>query len=283
MKTIQTFLIVLSAAIVPAAVASANHQTSLDAAACRYHDAVKEFECKVNDVGFVDRYDLRLVHRLVDAACDLHTAARYPDAVDQVLCRWDQVRILHRRVAAAIFARSCYPQHPVLTRCWEEVSCAANELAKAIDCACNRRRAFGPRVGGSRGTTFGVPNPVLPHAGIPNTVLPNAAILHAAIPHAAISGAPLPRTNVPPVAIPHRNAPNTLPQTFAPADPRLDRQVRPEVAPPQPVNPLTDEIRYFGPRQFNQPSSRHNVGAHFTGGNDYRSALIGALLSRLMQ
>jgi hypothetical protein len=51
---------------------------------------------------------------------------------------------------------------------------------------------------------------------------------------------------------------------------------------------LTDTIRYFGPRQNSHPrGGRHNINAHFTGNdlnvNDFRAAMISAMLSRLMQ
>ncbi len=257
MKTMRAFLFVVSAAVVSTSVAKAAHDSPLATAACEYRDAVKQFERTVHDVRFIDHYDVRLVNRLEDAACDMHAAARHPERIDRLVYRWDEVKTLHRRVATAIFGRSCYPQHPALIRSWERVSCAYRELATQIQCVCRGHQGHRPAlVGSSCGTIYGSPA-IQPQVTIPGVTIP---------------GFVTPRTPFPnPV----------LPPEFAPGAPRFDSHVRPKVLPPQPNSPLTNEIRYFGPRQFDHlQRGRPSGDGHFTG-NDLRAAVIGAMLSRL--
>ncbi len=260
MKSIHPLLFVLSAAIVPASVANASHELPLEVAACEYHEAVKHFDLAVHEVRFIDHDEMRLVHQLADAACDLHRVARHPERTDRVLHQWRDVQSLHRCVQAAIFGRSCYPRHPELIKCWQRVTCAYRELAKQVECICGDHHVYRPPVGG---TAFGLPPVIEPHAVVPR-----------AVPY-AFPGTMIPRTPFPPFSG------MTLPHAYAPTTPRIDSHVRPGMAPLPPVDPSTDEIRYFGRRPFDQPrTSRNNIGAHFTG-NDFRSAMIGAMLSRM--
>ena len=256
MKTIHAILFVLSAAAVPASVASAAHDSPLLTAACEYRDAVKHFERTVQQVRFIDHYDVRLVNRLEDAACEMHIAARHPERLDRLEYRWHEVQSLHRRAEAAIFGRSCYPQHPALIRCWERVSCAYRELAAQVECACNAHQVHRPPVGSSCGHAYGLPQTNFPAVTVPPPPMPG-------------------------FASPRMPFPGTVPPAFAPNVPQLDHRARPNIAPQQRTGPLTDEVRYFGPRQYDQlRSGRPHVDAHFTG-HDLRAAMIGAMLSRL--
>lgn len=281
MKSTHLLMFVLSLAV-PAAAARANHQIPLQEAACAYHDAVKKFECAVRESPFVDECDLRLVARLRQASCDLHTATQTPGICNRVLLSWRDVKILHRRVELSIFGRSCYRTDPALVHCWRQVSCALRELGSAVQCAL--RTALRPPIAPTCGGPVGFPTATFPGIDL-RIAIPGAG----AVPRAALPGAaPLPSATFPST---------TLPQTFAPApthpqiDPRLNSRIDPRIDPrfdprvdprvrPRPTTPA-DQIRYFGRRPQNHSGlDRHSADAHLIQ-HDLRSAMIGAMLSRL--
>ena len=260
MRTIQPLLMLLSAIAVPAA---ANAASPLTVAACEYRDAARHFERAVREVRFVDHYDERLVGRLENAACDLHSATQ-SNRLDRIMYAWGEVQSLHTRVDAAIFHRPCYPQHPVLLKCWERVTCAATDLAKEIECVLADPVVHGHRPPASCGNNFHAsfrlgPAHITPDVRVPDVHLPDVYV---------------PRVSVP---IPSERSP----YEFAPRTPRFANPVSPPFAPPELSRPLTDEIRHFGPRSFEPSNFGRHHNTQFSGGNA-RSAMIGAMLSRLL-
>jgi hypothetical protein len=255
MRTINPLLILISAIAVPAA---ADAASPLTVAACEYRDAARHFERSVRQVRFIDHYDERLVGRLENAACDLHSAT-HSHRLDRILYAWGEVQSLHARVDAAIFHRPCYPQHPVLLKCWERVTCAAANLAKEIECVTADPIGHGYR-----------PTPSCGNG------------LHASFRFDAPHVTPqvrLPQAYAPRVNVPIPNVP--LPPGFAPGSPRFGNPVNPPFAEPRSTHRLTEETRHFGPRNSVPTTFGRHHNVQLSGG-DLRSAMIGAMLSRLL-
>ncbi len=100
-----------------------------ESAARDYRSAVQAFERQVHRLRYLDRFDVMLVERLENAACDFYGTSFRPSDVSRVSYYWNEIEVLQPRVASAIFGRDCYPVNFELAECWERVMCTYSELA----------------------------------------------------------------------------------------------------------------------------------------------------------
>ncbi len=98
-----------------------------------YRSAVQAFERQVHRLRYLDRFDVMLVERLENAACDFYGTSFRPSDVSRVSYYWNEIEVLQPRVASAIFGRDCYPVNFELAECWERVMCAYSELALRLN------------------------------------------------------------------------------------------------------------------------------------------------------
>ena len=130
MRVLPIAVLALLAGMMPAAV-QASHNSPLYTAANQYRDAVVDFERQVLRSDMFDRHDERLTDDLEDATSVLRSAARNPGTrFDHA---WHEVQLLHPRVEAAIFGRSCYRPSGHLVRCWQSVVRAYGDLIHEIE------------------------------------------------------------------------------------------------------------------------------------------------------
>ena len=104
-----------------------------ESAARDYRSAVQAFERQVHRLRYLDRFDVMLVERLENAACDFYGTSFRPSDVSRVSYYWNEVEVLQPRVASAIFGRDCYPVNLELADCWERVMCTYSELALRLN------------------------------------------------------------------------------------------------------------------------------------------------------
>ena len=145
MKTLKSLVLAIAAIAIPT-VATAG--SPLADAACDYRDAVKQFERDVYDFRYIEHYQRRLVNRLEDAACDLHSASRRLDRLERLECTWDDVLALHTRVRSELFGSSCSNRAAAsLARSWQCVERSLRNVKIEIDRVCavgHRDDRFGP-------------------------------------------------------------------------------------------------------------------------------------------
>ena len=193
MKKLLTITAILAATIISPE-AFAGHDTPLVAAACRYRDAVVDFERHVIRSRSINRYDVRLVDDLEDSTSILRSAARDPFRGDRFNCAWDDTSILHRRVEAALFGRSCSTRlDPTLVRCWEAVTCAMDDLTREVACVLNP--GYGRHPGHRHfDSTPIVPRPRVPY--VPSVPTPVPPTIIPEVPFTPPAAVVPPRTSV---------------------------------------------------------------------------------------
>jgi hypothetical protein len=119
-------------ALLLSSTATAGGLPPFESAARNYRSAVQAFERQVHRLRYIDRYDVMLVERLENAACDFYGTSFRPSDVSRVYYYWHEIEVLQPRVASVIFDRECYPINIELAQCWEQVTCAYNELALCL-------------------------------------------------------------------------------------------------------------------------------------------------------
>lgn len=113
MKICTALFAIVSALLVHASPAHAEHRPPLYNLALRYESAVENFEKTVLQVRGIDRADERLVDRLDDDAARFRLAARNPRHLNKLFNEWDQIQKLHAQVEARIFGKYT-PNHELI-------------------------------------------------------------------------------------------------------------------------------------------------------------------------
>ena len=119
--------------LLASSIATAGGMPPFESAAREYRSAVQAFERHVHRLRYLDRYDVKLVERLENAACDFYGTSFRPSDVARVMYYWNEIELLEPRVASAIFGRECYPVNIELAECWKQVTCAHAELALRLN------------------------------------------------------------------------------------------------------------------------------------------------------
>lgn len=126
--------------------ALANHRHPLTEAAAQYRDHVQHFERYVHKLRYLERFDVRLVERLENAACDFFGATHRIDDPSRLLYHWNEIQSLQPRVTDALFGRACYPVNPELEACWREVLQSYECVERELRCLSHAPVFGGPTV-----------------------------------------------------------------------------------------------------------------------------------------
>jgi len=101
-------------------VARGSGSESLYVLACRYRDAVDQFERTLQSVRGIDRADRGLVGRLGDTANRLRLAAKNPRHLNRLYQEWKSTQSLHMQVEERLFGKYT-PNHELILS-WNDVA-----------------------------------------------------------------------------------------------------------------------------------------------------------------
>ena len=264
MKKLTTLLLLMVASLVPSTTQASHHSPLYDTA-CSYRDAVVDFERHVIRARY-DRHIIRLVDDLEDETSVLRSASRDPYS-HRFECALNEVTALSRRVEAAIFGPSCRRPDPRIIACYEQVTCAYNELMEQVRCLSG---AHDPVIAAPRVT---VPRVTVPRVTVPHTTMPRVPI--SPLPYGVTPHHYRPNYNAPIVpGTPNFNVP--VPGVRVPSIPAPN-------VPGNLVPPRTSVYNRHGyTRDFNRDIRATDYHRSY-GRQDVGAALVGALLSRMMQ
>lgn len=128
------FLLGVAAAvfIVPQSPAMAHPGLELQRAACDYADATDLFHRSLCRCRRATDYTERLADRLASAAAELREVARRWEDPRRVAIVFDEVYVLHHRLAELV-GRGCQRPDPLILSYWDPVECAWERLWRALN------------------------------------------------------------------------------------------------------------------------------------------------------